>query len=104
MTDMRALVVDPDVPGSLRLGTAAVPRPAPGQLVLEVRHISLNRGEVAFAGRLPAGTVPGYDAAGVVAGAAADGSGPEAGTRVVALTDSTGWAERAAVPGHLASG
>ena len=94
--DMRALVVDPDVPGSLRLGTAAVPRPAPGQLVLEVRHISLNRGEVAFAGRLPAGTVPGYDAAGVVAGAAADGTGPGPGTRVAAF-GAGAWAQRMAV-------
>jgi NADPH:quinone reductase-like Zn-dependent oxidoreductase len=31
---------------------------------------------------------------------AADGSGPAAGTRVVALCDWDGWAERAAVPGH----
>jgi NADPH:quinone reductase-like Zn-dependent oxidoreductase len=32
--------------------------------------------------------------------AAADGSGPKAGTRVVALSDWEGWAERAAVPTH----
>jgi NADPH:quinone reductase-like Zn-dependent oxidoreductase len=36
----------------------------------------------------------------VVLRAAADGSGPAAGTRVVALTDWEGWAERAAVPSH----
>ncbi|NUS06735.1 MAG: alcohol dehydrogenase, partial [Nonomuraea sp.] len=58
---MRALVVDPGVPGSLRLGTAPEPRPEPGQLLLDVRHISLNRGEIAFAGRRPAGTVHGFD-------------------------------------------
>ena len=29
-----------------------------------------------------------------------DGSGPPAGTRVVALTDEFGWAQRVAVPGH----
>jgi len=36
----------------------------------------------------------------VVLRQAVDGSGPAAGTRVVALTDNAGWAERAAVPGH----
>ncbi|WP_369408984.1 zinc-binding dehydrogenase [Herbidospora cretacea] len=93
---MRALVVDPDAPGSLRLGTAPVPRPAPDQLVVEVRHISLNRGEVAFAHRLPAGTVHGYDAAGVVVRPAADGTGPAAGTPVAAFGPGA-WAEHLAV-------
>jgi NADPH:quinone reductase-like Zn-dependent oxidoreductase len=36
----------------------------------------------------------------VVIRPAANGSGPEAGARVVALTDNAGWAERAAVPAH----
>ncbi|SEG77243.1 NADPH:quinone reductase [Thermomonospora echinospora] len=94
--DMRALVVDPEVPGSLRLGTTAEPHPAPDQLVLEVRHISLNRGEVAFAGHRPPGTVHGYDAAGVVVGAAADGTGPAVGTRVAAFGTGA-WAQRMAV-------
>ncbi|MGW4801828.1 hypothetical protein ACWEPC_56380, partial [Nonomuraea sp. NPDC004297] len=71
---MHALIVDPDVPGSLRLGTAPEPEPAPHQVLIEVRHISLNRGEVAFAGQRPAGTVHGYDAAGVVVRAAGDGA------------------------------
>ncbi|MFI6519141.1 zinc-binding dehydrogenase [Spirillospora sp. NPDC050679] len=93
---MRALVVDPEAPASLRLGIATDPSPAPDQLVLEVRHISLNRGEVAFAGRLPAGTVHGYDAAGVVVRAAADGTGPAAGARVVAF-GAGAWAQRMAV-------
>ncbi|GAA4556799.1 zinc-binding dehydrogenase [Planotetraspora kaengkrachanensis] len=94
--DMRALVVDPDAPGSQRLGTAAEPRPAPGQLVLDVRHISLNRGEILFAGQRPAGTVHGYDAAGVVVRAAADGTGPAAGARVAAF-GAGAWAQRMTV-------
>lgn len=93
---MRALVVDPDAPGSLRLGTAAEPQPTPGQVVLEVRHISLNRGEVAFAGQRPAGTVHGYDAAGVVVRAAADGTGPAMGARVAAFGGGA-WAQQMAV-------
>ncbi|MCQ4206462.1 zinc-binding dehydrogenase [Streptomyces longispororuber] len=93
---MRALVVDPDAQGSLRLGTVAEPQAAPHQLVVEVQHVSLNRGEVAFAGRLPAGTVHGYDAAGVVARAAADGTGPSVGARVIAF-GAGAWAQRMAV-------
>ncbi|WP_439674668.1 zinc-binding dehydrogenase [Embleya sp. MST-111070] len=93
---MRALVVDPDASGSLRLGTAPEPHPAPRQLVIAVRHISLNRGEVAFAGRLPAGTVHGYDAAGVVVRAAADGTGPAVGAEVAAF-GAGAWAERMVV-------
>ncbi|MGW0805149.1 zinc-binding dehydrogenase [Nonomuraea sp. NPDC002799] len=93
---MRALIVDPGAPASLRLGTAPDPRPAPHQLVLDVRHLSLNRGEVAFAGQRPPGTVHGYDAAGVVARAAEDGTGPAAGTRVVAFGGGA-WAEHMAV-------
>ncbi|RKN44071.1 alcohol dehydrogenase [Streptomyces hoynatensis] len=63
--------------------------------MLDVRHISLNRGEVAFAARRPAGTVHGYDAAGVVARAAADGSGPAVGARV-AVFGGGAWAQRMA--------
>ncbi|GAA5039025.1 zinc-binding dehydrogenase [Actinopolymorpha pittospori] len=94
--DMRALVVDPDSPGSLRLGTAPEPQPAPHQLVLDVRHVSLNRGEVAFAGQRPPGTVHGYDSAGVVVRAAADGTGPVVGARVAAF-GAGAWAQRMAV-------
>ncbi|MBB5077394.1 zinc-binding dehydrogenase [Nonomuraea endophytica] len=93
---MLALVVAPDAPGSLRLAEAPEPRPTAGQLVLEVSHISLNRGEVTFAGSRPPGTVHGYDAAGVVLHPAADGSGPAAGTRVAAF-GAGAWAQRMAV-------
>ncbi|MBF6172405.1 zinc-binding dehydrogenase [Nocardia blacklockiae] len=93
---MRALIVDTEAPDSLRLGSAPAPEPGSGQLLLEVRHFSLNRGEVLYAGRRPPGTVHGYDAAGVVVRAAADGSGPPAGTRVAAF-GAGAWAELMAV-------
>ncbi|HEX2312953.1 MAG TPA: zinc-binding dehydrogenase [Thermomonospora sp.] len=93
---MRALVVDPDAPAALRLADAEVPRPRPDQLVMDVRHVSLNRGEVVFASHLAPGTVHGYDASGVVVEAAADGSGPAAGSRVAAFGPGA-WAERMAV-------
>ena len=45
-----------------------------------------------------AGWRPGWDLAGVVEQAAADGSGPLVGTRVFGLVNSGSWAERVAVP------
>jgi NADPH2:quinone reductase len=65
---------------------------------VQVRAIALNFGEVHFIDQMrkPA-EVPGWDAAGVVIQAAADGSGPPAGSRVVGFGDAGGWAERRAV-------
>src|SRR5690349_13517038 len=44
--------------------------------------------------------LPGQDVAGVVARAAADGSGPPEGTRVVGIADGGGWSKRVLVPAH----
>ena len=76
------------------------PQPAPNEALVEVRAFSLNRGELRLFQVRPEGWRPGQDISGVVVQAAADGSGPKAGARVVALTDSAGWAQRAAVPAH----
>jgi NADPH:quinone reductase-like Zn-dependent oxidoreductase len=64
---------------------------------MEVKAVSLNFGDVnGIAGKNP-GDVPGWDAAGVVVQAAADGSGPAVGTRVVSFGNNGAWAERRAV-------
>jgi NADPH:quinone reductase len=103
-----ALVVDHDAPAGLRLGETADPVPASDEVLVEVRAISLNHGELRGAifnyGELrgvadqPAGYVPGWDAAGVVRTPAADGSGPPAGSRVVTFGPSGAWAQLRAVP------
>jgi NADPH:quinone reductase len=95
---MRALVADRSAPAGVSLAEAPDPEPGVDDVLVEVRAVSLNRGEVR---RLPAraeGTIPGWDVAGVVRRAAADGSGPAEGARVVGLADQGGWAELAAVP------
>jgi NADPH2:quinone reductase len=74
---------------------AEVPEPAAGprDAVIRVHASSLNRGELRLLASRPAGWRPGQDIAGVVERAAADGSGPAVGARVVALADQAGWAE-----------
>ncbi|MCL7425715.1 zinc-binding dehydrogenase [Streptomyces sp. YS415] len=95
---VRALVVDPSAPWAVRLGEVPEPVAGPGQVLVDVSHVSLNYGDLndARSGRVPEGAVLGSDAAGVVAVAAADGSGPAAGARVVAMTPGA-FAQRVAV-------
>jgi NADPH:quinone reductase len=95
---MHALVYDPTQPRGLRSAEVPAPAPTPSQAVLDVHAISLNFGEVAFlsAMRKP-GEVPGWDAAGIVVRAAADGSGPKEGTRVTSFGRGGAWAEQRAV-------
>lgn len=95
---MLALVTDPDRPAKLALREAPAPLPAAGEAVVDVAATSLNRGELGRLAAAPAGQVPGWDLAGVVRTAAADGSGPAAGTRVAGVTLAGAWAEQVAVP------
>jgi NADPH:quinone reductase len=95
---MLALVASRSAPGLAALGEVEEPIPAAGEALVEVRAISLNRGEVRRLASQEEGFVPGWDLAGVVAQQATDGSGPPAGARVVGLVSSGAWAERVAVP------
>ncbi|MFD7963482.1 zinc-binding dehydrogenase [Streptomyces zaomyceticus] len=76
------------------------PAPEPHEVLIRVEAFSLNRGETFLLERAPSGLLPGKDIAGLVVQAAADGSGPGVGTRVVGHPPQGGWAEYAAVPTH----
>lgn len=93
---MRAVVYDPDAPTNLSLDDDVVePAPESDEVVIGVEAIALNFGEIRWiANARQPGEVPGWDAAGVVVHAAADGSGPPVGTRVVAFNWAGGWAQR----------
>jgi len=100
---VRALVKAPDGESALSLGPVDEPDPGPGQALVAIRAVGVNRGELTVLGSLPPGARIGRDIAGTVLRPAADGSGPPAGSRVVGLAACDGWAERAAVDaGRLA--
>lgn len=95
---MKALVNTPQGAASVKFRDLPEPVPAPHEALVAVHAFSLNRGELTLMRIRPEGWRPGQDISGVVLQAAADGSGPKAGTRVVGIMDWHGWAERAAVP------
>jgi NADPH:quinone reductase-like Zn-dependent oxidoreductase len=70
----------------------------PHEALVAVRAFSLNRGEVLELGESSDGAPVGRGLAGVTQTAAADGSGPAPGTRVVGLVRRGAWAELVAVP------
>jgi NADPH2:quinone reductase len=100
---VKALVAAPGAPGGVEIREVPDPEPGPGYALVDVRAVSLNRGECVLLRRADGGWRPGWDLAGVVASAAADGTGPPAGTRVLGWVNGGSWAQRAGVrTDHLA--
>jgi NADPH:quinone reductase len=89
----------PDDPAGdmVRLAQVPIPQPRPDELVVAVEAFSVNRGETLRLEEPLPGWRPGKDVSGTVLEAAADGSGPPAGTRVVGHPPSCGWSPRVAV-------
>lgn len=94
---MLAWTTDPDAPGGLALADVPEPAPAPHEAVVRIDAFAPNPGDLAGLAAAAPGSVPGWDGSGVVLAAAADGSGPPAGTPVLVLGMAGGWARRRAV-------
>src|SRR5438046_9138705 len=97
MAANRAVVVDPEAPGRLVIREVAEPAPDRSEAVVRVRAVSLNRGEVRRSAMAAAGWRPGWDLAGEVERATADGSGPRVGARGGGLLPGGAGAKRGAV-------
>src|SRR3954447_1179368 len=94
---MKALVASPNAEGNLELLDLDDVEPRPHEALVDVKAVSLNRGEVRALLDAEPGWRPGWDVAGVVSTPAGDGSGPKPGTRVVGLVSSGAWSERVAI-------
>ncbi|WP_051178987.1 zinc-binding dehydrogenase [Nocardia concava] len=93
---MRAVVTTGDERTPTRLIDVDEPTPGPGEVLVRVRAVGVNRGELTRAQRLPPGSRLGWDILGTIEEDPAD---PEAAKRtVVALSDGSGWADVVAVP------
>ena len=97
MSSNHAVVVDPSAPGRLVIRDVDYPSASPSEAIVRVKAISLNRGEVRTASNAEAGWRPGWDLTGIVEKAAADGSEPHVGARVVGMRLEGAWAEVVAV-------
>ncbi len=98
---MLALTVSQAARGNVQLRDVPDPSPLSGQALVRVSAFSLNRGETRRLADMEDGRLTGWDVAGVVERAAADGTGPGAGTRVVGLSQNAGWAQLAAIDTHV---
>jgi NADPH2:quinone reductase len=94
---MKAYLVDSKASSGIRFAEVPDPQPRPNEALIAVEAFSLNHGELPGGRMFSDGMIAGWDSAGRVLTAAADGSGPKAGTRVVGFMSGGAWAERRAV-------
>ncbi|MFB6521359.1 zinc-binding dehydrogenase [Streptomyces sp. NPDC056401] len=97
---MKRLIPTGDPAQPVEFADVAQPVPAADEVLVRVEAFAPNRGETFLLEDPRPGLLPGKDVAGLVVQAAADGSGPSIGTRVVGHPPQGGWAEYVAVPTH----
>ncbi|MFB5678155.1 zinc-binding dehydrogenase [Paenibacillus terreus] len=95
---IRAIAVDPLAPSHLAFKEVDAPLAQPWEALVQVKAVSLNRGEVKDAKDQEASSRPGWDFAGIVIDPAKNGAGPQKGARVVGLLPMGAWSEQVAAP------
>jgi NADPH:quinone reductase-like Zn-dependent oxidoreductase len=98
-----ALTAAPGKPGSVELRELPEPGAFDHQALVQVKAVSLNRGETRRLADMGDGELTGWDLAGVLVEPARDGSGPRAGARVVGMVGRGAWAQLAAVDTDMLS-
>lgn len=94
MSTMKAIFTSPASADKLVLREAAIPGQSPNEALVAVKAFSLNLGETKTALAAQTEARVGWDFAGVVERAAADGTGPKQGARVVGVSlKSEAWAQ-----------
>ncbi|MBI0298682.1 zinc-binding dehydrogenase [Streptomyces sp. PRKS01-29] len=97
---MRRLIPTGDTARPVAFAEVSQLVPGPDEALIKVEAFAPNRGETFLLEDPRPGLLPGKDIAGLVVRAAADGSGPGTGSRVVGHPAQGGWAEYAPVPTH----
>lgn len=99
--EMLAVVTEPQHTERLVFRKIPVPIPASNQALIRVKAFSLNQGETRTALNATDRYTPGWDFAGVIECAAADGSTPKTGTHVFGYVARGSWAEYLVANGSL---
>lgn len=95
---MQAVHTTGDSEAPIAIAQAPLPVPQPSEALVRVHAVSLNAGELRRARKRGGGEPIGWDFSGIVERAAADGSGPAEGKRVVGFVANGAWAEYVAAP------
>ena len=100
-------ITEPGGPDVLRLTEIAMPRPRPGEVLIEIHAAGVNRPDLSQrAGRYPvpadASPIPGLEVAGLVVEVAGNTGDRRVGDRVMALVHGGGYAQFCAVDHRLA--
>jgi len=94
---MAAVIADPASSSGARIAELPLPRRAPSEALVDVHAFTLNRGELLFLGGQPPGSIPGWDAAGVIREPPAGQQHLAAGSRVVTFGWGGAWASQRSV-------
>lgn len=95
---VRAITADKSASSNFSFKEVEASEPNPWEALVEVKAVSLNRGEVVGAKEMEASSRPGWDFAGTVITPAENGTGPQKGARVVGLLLMGAWSEQVAAP------